>query len=149
MARLRRGVKPRPTLTLRRAGLYGPPETSRARQCECDQLSRILSPRDGADDELLAASHVGHGRVADARRQLHLPDNLAGLLVERAEHLAAVAGRYADAAVAAFTHEHQRLRRDRRIASGRAERWQLQPLERRVIAQAVAVGDLPDNVPLV
>ena len=51
--------------------------------------------------------HVGHRRIAGAAREPHFPDDLPGLLVERAEHPAAPAWRHADAGVAPFSHEHE------------------------------------------
>src|SRR5689334_23367385 len=55
------------------------------------ELSRQLASRDRDDDVLLAVDHVAHWRAARACRQLHLPGDLATLLVECTEHVAAAA----------------------------------------------------------
>src|SRR6185503_18366237 len=126
-------------------------EASALRQRECYELARILPPRNGDHDVLLAADHVGHRRVADAGGQFHLPRDRAGLLVERAELLAApgTTRRQTHAGVAAFTHEDERLGDERRVAPRRADGWKVEALERWMIADAVAVGDRPQDVALV
>src|SRR5688572_13243226 len=112
----------------------------RLRQCERDDLPRILPSRDRHGDVLLAVHHVGHWRAARAGRQLHLPDDLARLLVEGAEHPAAAPRGYANPGVTAFAHEDQRLRHDRRDAAGRADGAGIPALERRVPPETIAVG---------
>ena len=71
-----------------------------------DELAGILTSGYPDDDVLLAFDHVRHRCIAHAGRQLHLPRNLTGLLVERAELLATprTARRQPDTAVAAFAH---------------------------------------------
>src|SRR5204863_734833 len=86
---------------------------------ERDELPGILPARNCNHDVLLSVDHVSHRRVADAGGQFHLPDDLSGLLLEGAKHLAAESCRHADAGVAALAHEYECLRRDRRVASGR------------------------------
>src|SRR5215475_14788282 len=93
---------------------------------ERDELARILAARYRNQYVLLSVDHVGHRRVADAGRQLHLPHDLSGLLVEGVKHLAAESRRHTDAAVAALAHEHERFRHDGGVAAGCADGRQVQ-----------------------
>src|SRR4029079_9348748 len=116
-----------------------PPLVSRDRQC--NEFPRILAARHGNQYVLFSVEHISHWRVADASRELDLPDDLSGFLVEGAEHLSAESCRHADTAVAAFTHEHKCLRHDRGVASGCANVGQIQTLECRMVFEARSVGD--------
>src|SRR5258706_16150723 len=76
-------------------------------QREGDEFTGKLAARNRDQYVLFAVDHVGHRRVVDARRQLHLPDDCSVLLVEGAEHLPAEPLWHADGGVAALAHEHQ------------------------------------------
>src|SRR5215831_854920 len=116
---------------------------------ERDELARILAARYRNQYVLLSVDHVGHRRVADAGRQLHLPYDLSSLLVESVEHFSAESRRHADAGVAALPHEHECFRHDCGVASRCADVRQIQALECRMIPDAGAVGDRPQNFALV
>ncbi len=66
-------------------------------QRQCDELSGFARSADGYQDVLLAADRVAHRDAGLPQAQVHLPQDVAGLLVMRAEHGAAFAG-----------HEHAR-----------------------------------------
>src|SRR5258706_597611 len=85
-------------------------------------------------------------RFTNSSGLYHSPRELAGLMVEWGEHAPAKTGRHADAGVAAFAHEHEALRHDRRVAAGRSNRREVEAFERRVVADAVAIGDCPRDL---
>ena len=89
------------------------------RQGQGDEFRGDAPPADGDDDELAVVDHVGHRNARRARRQRHLVNDCAGLLVDRAEHPAAAARSGAEEARAVGAEE-QRLRHHQRRAFGLA-----------------------------
>src|SRR5262245_18901565 len=112
-------------------------------KAERDELRRMVLAADRYDDELTAFVHVGHRRAGGAGGELGLPDHLAGGLVVGAKRVAERILRHAGNRVAAFADEEQRPGDERRRPAGGAERREVEPFQRRMVARSVAVRDLP------
>ena len=105
-------------------------------------FGRVVPRTDGHHDVLLAFQHVGHRAARGPGRQLGFPDHATGRFVVRAELPAPPPFRLRSAAdgIAAFSEEQQRPGQQWRGTVRDTERWQIEGLQQRVIAGAIAVG---------
>ena len=120
-------------------------------QPERDQLAAVVAAADRDHDVLPAVEHVGHRRPALRRRHVDRADLLAGRLVERAQHRAALPdGVGPKLCSPAMSSVFVTSVPD--CCPAGPHRWQVQALERRVIADVVRRGaerHLPAEVAVV